>query len=145
MILRRANLLITASLLLAMSDSGAQALQLISPDEAKLPDAPPLATRAITRGPGVKLVSPESGKKESFPFRIAFEPRGNSKIDPASVQVIYLKHPQVDLTDRIKSSISPGGIDLASASAPPGDHPIRVLVRDDEGRQGTATIKLSIR
>jgi hypothetical protein len=145
MISRRARFLALASLLLVMNAAGAQTLQLISPDEAKLPDAPPLTTRAITRGPGVKLVSPENGKKESFAFKIAFEPRGNSKIDPASVQVIYLKHPQVDLTERVKSSVSTGGIDLSSASAPPGEHPIRVLVRDDEGRQGAATIKLSIR
>jgi hypothetical protein len=145
MISPRARLAALATLALAMNAAGAQTLQLISPDEAKLPDAPAIATRAITRGPGVKLLSPESGKKESFAFKIAFEPRGNSKIDPASVQVIYLKNPQVDLTDRIKSSIGPGGIQLSSASAPSGDHPIRVMVRDDEGRQGAATIKLSIR
>ena len=145
MISRRTVLVTLASLVVLMNAAGAQTLQLISPDEAKLPDAPPIATRAITRGPGVKLLSPESGKKESFAFKIAFEPRGNSKIDPASVQVIYLKHPQVDLTERSKSSINPGGIELSSASAPPGDHPIRVLVRDDEGRQGVATMKLSLR
>jgi len=145
MIPRIAVLVALASLVLAANAATAQTLQLISPDEARLPDAPPLSTRAITRGPGVKLLTPESGKKESFALKIAFEPRGNSKIDPASVQVIYLKHPQVDLTERIKSAISAGGINLSSASAPPGDHPIRVLVRDDEGRQGIATIKLSVR
>jgi hypothetical protein len=145
MILRKAILVTLASLALAMNAAGAQTLQLISPDEAKLPDAPPLSTRAITRGPGVKLLTPENGKKESFALKIAFEARGNSKIDPASVQVIYLKNPQVDLTGRIKPSISAGGIDLSSVSAPSGDHPIRVIVRDDEGRQGIATIKLSLR
>ena len=141
----RASLATLASLLLAMNAAGAQTLQLISADEAKLPDAPTLSTRAITRGPAVKLVSPDSGNKESFPLNVAFEARGSSKIDPASVQVLYLKNPQVDLTERIRSAISAGGIKLSSVSAPPGDHPLRVLVRDDEGRQGSATIKLSIR
>jgi len=122
-----------------------QAIQLITPDEAKLPAAgakPP--TRAITRGPGVKLASPEvvSGK---FAFNVSFEPRGGSKIDPASVKVEYLKGSGVDLTDRLKASVKPTGIEVAAASAPAGEHPIRVTVRDSEGRQGSAEFKLTVK
>jgi len=122
-----------------------QAIQLITPDEAKLPAAgakPP--TRAITRGPGVKLASPEvvSGK---FAFNVSFEPRGGSKIDPASVKVEYLKGSGVDLTDRLKASVKPTGIEVAATSAPAGEHPIRVTVRDSEGRQGSAEFKLTVK
>jgi hypothetical protein len=130
----------------AAGPAAAQALQLISEDEAKLPAATgAIATRGVTRGPGVKLASPESVAKGNFAFKVAFEPRGGSKIDPASVKVIYLKNPPVDLTDRLKPAIKPDGIEVASATAPAGEHPLRVTVRDDEGRQGTAQITLTVK
>ena len=125
--------------------AAAQTVQLITNDEAKLPAASQASARAITRGPGVKLVSPETVGKNAFAFKVAFEPRGGSKIDPASVQVVYLKDPQVDLTSRVKSGIGPEGIELAAARAPVGEHPIRVSVRDDEGRQGIATFNLVVK
>lgn len=134
-----------AILLVGASAVHAQALQLITADEAKLPAAaakPP--SRAITRGPGVKLVSPESVSGQ-FPFKIAFEPRGESKIDTASVKVEYLKGGGVDLTQRLKPGIKPAGIEIPAAAAPAGEHPIRVTVRDSEGRQGSAEFKLNVK
>ena len=123
----------------------AEPIQLITDKEAKLPPATQAPARGITRGPGVKLLSPEGVAHGAFPLKVAFEPHGGSKIDPTSVQVIYLKNPTVDLTDRIKSGIRPEGIDLASVIAPGGDHPIRISVRDDEGRQGALVINLSVK
>ena len=125
--------------------AGAQALQLIKDDEAKLPAQgakPP--SRAITRGPSVKLASPEA-VSGNFPFKIEFTPRGESKIDPNSVKVEYLKGNGVDLTDRLKPGIKPGGIEIPAAAAPAGQHPIRVSVRDSEGRQGTAEFNLTVK
>jgi hypothetical protein len=125
--------------------AGAQTVQLITDDEARLPAASQAPSRSITRGPGVKLVSAESVAKGAFPLKVAFEPRGGSKIDPGSVQVTYLKNPPVDLTSRLKAAIRPDGIELAAASAPVGEHPIRITVRDDEGRQGVLLINLSVK
>lgn len=122
-----------------------QAVQLITPDEARQPAAASKpASRAITRGPGVKLASPES-VSGPFAFKVAFEPRGESKIDPASVKVEYLKGSGIDLTERLKGSVKPNGIEVAAASAPAGEHPIRVTVRDSEGRLGTAEFKLTVK
>jgi hypothetical protein len=132
-------------LMMLASSVAAQPIQLITDKEAKLPAATQAPSRAITRGPAVKLLSPESVPNSGFPLKVAFQPRGGSKIDPASVQITYLKNPSVDLTGRIKSAIRPDGIDLASVTAPSGDHPIRVSVRDDEGRQGTLVINLSVK
>ena len=127
------------------SIAAAPVVQLITDKEAKLPAASQAPSRAITRGPGVKLLSPESVPAGAFPLKVAFEPRGGSKIDPGSVQVTYLKNPPVDLTSRVKSAIRPDGVDLASVTAPAGDHPIRITVTDDEGRQGSLVIKLSVK
>ena len=137
--------LAVAVLLVGAPTVHAQALQLISADEAKLPAAaskPP--SRAITRGPGVKLASPDSVSGQ-FAFKVAFEPRGESKIDTGSVKVEYLKGSGVDLTERLKPSVKPTGIEVATASAPAGEHPIRVTVRDSEGRLGTAEFKLTVK
>lgn len=134
-----------ASLLLFSSAVFSQTVQLIKDDEAKLPAAAEKPrTRAITRGPGVKLVSPESVSGQ-FPFKIAFEPRGESKIDTASIKVEYLKGSGIDLTDRLKPGIKPAGIEIPAAAAPAGEHPIRVTVRDSEGRQGSAEFKLTVK
>jgi hypothetical protein len=123
----------------------AQAVQLITPDEARLPlAATKPATRAITRGPGIKLSTPEQVSGQ-FPFKVAFEPRGESKIDVSSVKVEYLKGSVIDLTPRLKSNAKPEGIEIPSALAPSGEHPIRVSVRDSEGRMGTAEFKLTVK
>lgn len=140
-----ARLLFAVLWLSLATSASAQPVQLITDKEARLPAAPQAPSRAITRGPTVKLLSPESVANGAFPLKVVFEPRGGSKIDLGSVQVTYLKNPPVDLTSRIKSAIRPDGIDLASATAPGGDHPIRISVRDDEGRQGTLVINLSVK
>ena len=139
------RILLAAALSGVAMVAGAQTVQLITDDEAKLPAASQAPSRAITRGPGVKLVSAESVAKSGFPLKVAFEPRGGAKVDPVSVQVTYLKNPAVDLTVRLKSAIRPDGIDLAAAAAPVGEHPIRVTVRDEEGRQGVLNFNLTVK
>jgi hypothetical protein len=134
-----------AGLLLVASSAFAQTLQLITADEARQPAAASKpASRAITRGPGVKLASPEN-VSGPFALKVAFEPRGESKIDAASVKVEYLKGTGIDLTDRVKGGIKPSGIEIPAAAAPAGEHPIRVSVRDSEGRLGTAEFKLTVK
>ena len=139
------NRLIFAAFFLLSSAASAQTVQLITADEAKQPAAAPKpSTRAITRGPGVKLASPES-VSGNFPFKVAFEARGESKIDPATIKVEYLKGSGIDLTERLKAGIKSDGIEIPAAAAPSGEHPIRVTVRDSEGRLGTAEFKLTVK
>lgn len=135
---------ILAGVLLA---AGASAEPLIRESEARLPPANAVATRAITRGPGIRVLSPEAGSPtvtSPFQLRIAFEPRGGAKIDTATVKVTYLRTPNVDLTERVKVGLTEKGIDLKSAEVPPGEHQIRVTVEDSEGRQSSALINLTV-
>ena len=137
--------LICLMFLLGSSSAFGQAVQLVTADEAKLPAAATKpASRAITRGPGIKLTSPESVSGQ-FALKVGFEPRGESKIDLASVKVEYLKGNGIDLTERLKGGIKPAGIEIPTAAAPAGEHPIRVTVRDSEGRLGTAEFKLTVK
>ena len=121
---------------------------LITPQEAALPQAEASTQgRAISRGPGIKQITPDQnagGVKSPLNLKIAFEPRGGSKINTGSVNVVYLKNPIVDLTSRIKPGLSEAGIDLVGSEIPPGDHQIRVTVQDTEGRQSSALIALKV-
>lgn len=114
------------------------AAPLITAKEAALPAASgTLATRGISRGPAVKLSSPEADVpvNSPFDFKVLFEARGEGKIDPNSVKVVYMKSPFVDLTPRLKSAITPNGINFSKAEVPPGTHTIRVTVKDLDGRE----------
>jgi len=123
------------------------AASLISTKEAALPPASgTLATRGISRGPAVKLVSPEADTPvmAPFDFKVNFEPRGDAKIDQSSVKVVYMKSPFVDLTPRLTSAISANGIDFAKADVPPGTHTIRVTVKDADGRETNSVLTLIV-
>lgn len=130
---------------LALAAAPILAQPLVTEEEAKLPNLKSIATRGVTRAPGIKLVSPEAGAaKTPFNLKIAFEPRGGASIDPGSVKLTYLKTPVVDLTERVRSGISAGGIEHRDAQMPAGEHLIRVSVTDNEGRNTSSVIKLTI-
>ena len=133
--------------LLSISSSS-YAFKLIMDDEAKLPAAAgSMTTRGITRGPGIKVVSPDLSAgplKSPFNLKLAFEPRGGAKIDAASLKISYLKATPIDLLARVKSGVSESGIDLANAEIPPGEHSIQVSLQDSEGRKSTTVITLTV-
>jgi hypothetical protein len=132
----------------ALLANPASADVLIKESEARLPAASPApVSRAITRGPTIRVLSPDVAAKSlssPFPLRIAFEPHGGAKIDPASVKLTYLRTPNVELTERVKSGLTEKGIELASAEVPAGEHLIRVTVNDTEGRQSSVVINLYV-
>ena len=120
---------------------------LITSKEAALPaGSGALATRGISRGPAVKLNSPEADTPISSPFdfKVLFEARGEGKIDPNSVKVVYMKSPFVDLTPRLKSAITPTGINFSKAEVPPGTHTIRITVKDMDGRETNQVVTIVV-
>jgi len=127
--------------------SFAAAVDLISEDEAKLPAAAKLLTRGgVTRGPSIKIVSPnpEEQVKSPFAMKVEFQPHGGAKIDASSVKVTYLKKPAVDLTPRLKAAISETGITLADAQVPAGSHDLKIDVTDADGRTKSQTVSFTV-
>ena len=121
--------------------------QLITAQEAALPVATNAsATRGISRGPSVKLSSPDANIPggSPFDFRVLFEARGQSKIDHNSTKVIYMKSPFVDLTPRLRSAITPTGINLPKAEVPVGTHTLRLTVKDVDGRETSQLITIVV-
>jgi len=121
---------------------------LITETEARLPASPnvSMAMRGLTRGPGIRQLSPSPnrGVKSPLVFKVRFLIRNNVAIDPASVKLIYLKAKPVDLTERIKTHLTPNGIEMDQAEVPPGTHVLRLDLKDQQGRSGTAIIKLVV-
>lgn len=137
---------IKVALSFLVSLEAAYAAPLITAKEAALPPATKVVTRGISRGPSVKFVSPTAGSTVNSPFdlKVVFEPRGDSKVDVNSVKVTYLKFPYVDLTPRLKSAITAGGINFQNAEVPSGDHAVKVSVQDNEGRETNAEFNLIV-
>ena len=117
-------------------------VQLITEEEAKLPEAKVPATRAITRGPSIKLNSPSEVTAGSFPLDIRFEARGGAKINFQTLKVEYLKDPLIDITTRIKSSLQGDMLEISKAKLPVGQHKFRVSVEDSEGRTANQLIQI---
>lgn len=123
------------------------AFTLIKNDEAKQPPAGGvLATRGISRGPGVKVVSPDPSASVTSPFnlKVVFEPRGGAKIDTSAVKVTYLRATPVDLLPRVKAGLTEQGLALEGAETPPGEHQIQISVQDSEGRVTNTVVQLNV-
>jgi hypothetical protein len=119
---------------------------LITTEEAGEPPpkgAVAMSARGVTRGPKIELVSPLA---TTSPLHIAlkFQSYGGATIDVDSVKVIYLRANNVELTDRVKPFISANGIDIPEAQLPPGNHVLRVDLKDSEGRTATTSLNLKV-
>jgi hypothetical protein len=135
-----------AVLMLATPLKATAGVILITPEEAKLPAPKQIASsRAITRGPRIEVLDIDDGKLHSpLHFKLRFLAFGGSAIDMNAVTVTYLRGPNVDLTERIKPFVRPTGIDIPDAEVPPGEHAIRVDLKDTDGRSATANFVLTV-
>jgi hypothetical protein len=122
----------------------AQALDLVSAAESALPDD---VTRGITRSASIvqEQPPPKGGAvRAPFQLKIALKAHGGARIDVKSVQLIYMKTPMVDLTERLRAGISESGILMEGLSLPPGQHRIQVRVADSEGRESETVLLLEV-
>ncbi len=138
--------LVSSGILLGLV-SASFAETLISPEEAMLPSAKgtgALATRGITRGPRLELLPMTGPLHSPLHLQVKFQSFQGSKIDPASLQASYLKSPVVDLTTRLKPFVAAEGIDMPAAELPPGEHLIKIDVKDSDGRTGSTSFVLKV-
>jgi len=123
----------------------AGAATLITADEAKLPPTPfPSLSRGITRGPSVKLESPTGPVTSPFKLVVTFQPYGGAQIALDTVKLTYLRNPAVDLTSRVKTYLTPQGLGITVAEAPPGKHDLMLELADSSGRVVKLPITLTV-
>ena len=58
--------------------------------------------------------------------------------------ITYRKRPAIDLTQRMQAFIQPSGISVDSAEIPPGEHHIRVDVKDSDGQASAAECTIKV-
>lgn len=140
------TLLAAVALFTAFATTRGHADVLITAEEAQLP--PPKGAvgnerRGVTRGPKVELVSPTEIQSPSK-FQLKFQSFGGATIDLSAVKVVYMRTPNVDLTSRIKTYLQPTGVDMADVVLPPGEHMLRVDIKDSDGRAGSTSFVLKV-
>lgn len=136
-----------ALLLFALPALAAGPLTLITEEEARLPAGEVQKMRGITRGPTVELISPKADAKNvksPLDFKLRFVAHGGAAIDAESVQLLYVKSPSVDLTERVAAYVGEDGISIGQATLPPGEHVMAVSVTDSSGRRGQSIVKLNV-
>ena len=147
-ILRRASIWLglLAAITAADMPKASAGVILITPEEASLPAPTQFASsRAITRGPRIELSDLDDGKLHSpLHFKLRFRAFGGSSIDMDSLAVTYLRGSNIDLTARVKPFARPTGIDIPDAIVPPGEHVIRVDLKDSDGRAATVNFVLAV-
>jgi hypothetical protein len=131
---------------LAVGDGLAQGgVWLVNSQEAALPPAAvSKAARSITRGPAIRQISPAGTVTANQPFdlRVEFAGRGGEKINPASAQIAILRGKTVNITDRVRPSITANGIEMPAAMVPAGTYVLQVTVSDAGGRQSIANVEI---
>jgi len=148
----RPGMRLTAAAILAVAATAmpawAFATPLITEEEAKLPaqkGAVPNSGRGVTRGPRIVVPDEEVAPQTSpIRFQVRFQAFGGSSVDLDALKVTYLKSPVVDLTPRIKPFAQPTGIDMPDAQLPPGEHLVRVDIKDSDGRPASTSFLLRI-
>ncbi len=118
---------------------------LITAQEAGLPaEKFTDARRGISRDPQVELVEPINVTHSPLHFHVKFRAFGGSKISPGTLQMNYLKTPEVDLVPRVAQFVQSSGIDIPDAEIPPGDHFFRIAISDSDGRTRSSVIELKV-
>jgi len=97
--------------------------------EAKpMAGAPQIVVETPTQGVGVSA---------PFPVIIRFVPASGAKINLDSLKVDVLKLVPISLLSRVRPYLSPTGINVPEAKIPAGTYNVRIVVADDQGREGS--------
>lgn len=128
------------------SAGSATSVVLITAEEAGLAPSQQVASaRGILRAPRIEVLEEPGPLHSPVHFKLTFRAFGGVSIDPGSVSVTYLKSADIDLTPRVRPFVSAAGIDIPQAEVPPGNHLIRVTVKDLDGHQGVTEFTLSVK
>jgi formylglycine-generating enzyme required for sulfatase activity len=124
----------------------------ITGDEAALPSATIHPGRgaggqAFTRGPTITIISPASSAQpvtSPFILDLRFDTHAGTEVDTDSVLLTYLKQPEIDITQRIKSFVTLGGIDIPQAEMPPGLHQFLIQLQDKQGQVSSLEFNIEV-
>ncbi|MEK6682618.1 MAG: hypothetical protein AABY79_11715, partial [Nitrospirota bacterium] len=137
-------------------ETGDIPVTLITQAEALLPDMSDvqyenvgrdIESKSDSRGPIIKVITPEEGKTYAPPLNIElyFITKDLSEIDLSTLKVEYLKLFSIDITERVLPYVNKEGIKISNAKFPSGTHNLKITIGDKRGavttRKFTAVIK----
>jgi len=147
-ILRRGRDGVLLATIIAGLASPAWAAMLITSEEAALAPVKVVdgSSRAVARGPVIEQVSPAPGAVVTSPFHLVvrFHPRNDVPVALDTATLVYGRAPLKDITERVDDYMTAAGIDVPSVEAPPGEHWLRVRVRDEHLNWTTSWIKITV-
>jgi len=127
-------------------------VELLTAAEAAKPDAPaeqpglePVATGP--NAPQIIIDKPTTDGQTTtpFPVKVRFVPAAGAKINLDTLKIDVLKIVPISLLSRVKPFLTAVGIDLPEAKIPAGTYKIRIVVADDQGREGCTIQNWTIR
>ncbi len=137
-------------------ETGNIPVTLITQAEALLPDMSDvqyenvgrdIESKSDSRGPIIKVITPEEGKTYAPPLNIElyFITKDLSEIDLSTLKVEYLKLFSIDITERVLPYVNKEGIKISNAKFPSGTHNLKITIGDKKGavtiQKFTAVIK----
>jgi hypothetical protein len=134
--------------LYALSLQSGRAFQLVTEQEAALPDdLMGLKRGGVTRGPDILFISPASEAafvRSPLDLKLRFMAHGGAKIDRDSILITYRKIPPIDITQRVMPFIQADGVEIGAIELPPGVHRFRIDVKDTDGRKAVGFLVINV-
>jgi hypothetical protein len=134
------------SFLLLVGES--RAMELISAQEAGLPEDPSGRSYGISLGPAIIVLNPSPAAgfiRSPFQLKIRFQSYGGAEIGVDSILLTYKKVPPIDLTQRVRPFITSEQISIDNVEAPAGQHRIQVDLKDSRGHNASTQFIIKIR
>lgn len=122
-------------------------LELITAQEARLPEDPTGRSYAVSLGPTIIVASPSPVAgfiRSPFTLKIRFQSHGGAQIDLDSFLLTYKKVPPIDLTQRVRSFVTPEEVQIDNVEAPAGQHRIGVKLKDSRGHEAMTEFTIKI-
>ncbi|MEW5909428.1 MAG: hypothetical protein AB1659_06495 [Thermodesulfobacteriota bacterium] len=116
---------------------------LITEKEATMPDIPDTGSAILEmekmKGPVIRVNSPKNGETYPRPIKVDMEfiSPENVLVDIKTLQVLYVKLIEIDITDRIKPFATEKGIFIPEADIPKGRHKIKITIADAGGNKSS--------
>jgi len=147
--LKMAGAALLLALFLFSAGFCATPLQLLTTEEAALPEAKNFGFAAALRSDGPSItardleVPPGEG---TFPLQVGFAAKDGTPVDIDTLKLECLKSSSIDLTPRIRPYADQDGVKVESISLPPGSYRFRVAISDFKGRfsEKEFTVKVSV-